>query len=127
MWNWKLDILILNLQKDLRFWWERFFCARHKKNKKILKYMHFSYVHEFDLQSLKKLLTCNIKSIGKFIYIYIWLVSWFQQYHHHIVIYGVTQCMWKKEAITLQFRKCSKKNQTHIFFSLLQVKKSTQT
>jgi hypothetical protein len=35
--------------------------------------MHFNYVHEFDLQSLKQLLTCNIKSIGKLKYTYIYM------------------------------------------------------
>lgn len=73
------------------------------------------------------MLTCKIKSIGKLKYTYILIVSWFLQYHCQIVIYGVTQCMWKKEATTLQFHKSSKKNQTHIIFSLLQVKKSTHT
>jgi hypothetical protein len=88
--------------------------------------MCFSYVHEFDLQSLKQLLTCNIKSSKLkyiYIYIYIWLVSWFQQYHCQIVIYGVIQCMWKRKIITLQFHKCSKKTKPILFSHYYKSKK----
>jgi hypothetical protein len=90
--------------------------------------MCFSYVHEFDLQSLKQLLTCNIKSNKlKSIYIYIYMTCVM------ISTISLSNCnLWcdsmhvKKKTITLQFHKCSKKTKP-ILFSHYYKSKKVQT
>lgn len=90
--------------------------------------MCFNYVHEFDLQSLKKLLTSNIKSISKLKYTHTYMICVM------ISTISSSNCnLWcdsmhvKKKSNNIGIPQMFYKNQTHIIFSLLQVKKNTYT